>query len=99
MWYVIYAKDRDNSLEDRLKVRDAHLARMRILIDQGRVLVAGPMPAIDSEQPGPAGFVGSTIIAEFASLEDAKTWLSEDPYVTSGVYESVEVHPFLRVLP
>jgi len=99
MWYVIYAKDRENSLEDRLRVREDHLARMRVLIDQGRVLVAGPMPAIDSEEPGAAGFVGSTIIADFGSLEEAKQWVSEDPYVTAGVYESTEVLPFLHVLP
>lgn len=99
MWYVIYAKDRANSLIERMRVRADHLARIQKLIEQGRVLVAGPMPAIDSETPGPAGFVGSTIIAEFASLEEAEQWVSQDPYVISGVYESVEVHPFLRVLP
>jgi len=99
MWYVIYAKDRANSLEERMRVRANHLARMQKLIEQGRVLVAGPMPAIDSEEPGPAGFAGSTIIAEFASLDAAEHWVSEDPYVVSGVYESYEVHPFLRVLP
>lgn len=99
MWYVIYAKDRDNSLDARLSARAEHLARMQMLIEQGRVLVAGPMPAIDSETPGPAGFIGSTIIAEFGSLEEAERWASQDPYVKAGVYEKVEVHPFLRVLP
>lgn len=99
MWYVIYAKDRANSLEARLSVRAEHLARMQTLVEQGRVLVAGPMPAIDSETPGPAGFIGSTIIAEFASLQAAEDWASQDPYVKACVYEKVEVHPFLRVLP
>lgn len=99
MWYVIYAKDRANSLQARQSVRAEHLARMQTLIEQGRVLVAGPMPAIDSETPGPAGFIGSTIIAEFASLQEAEDWASQDPYVKAGVYEQVEVHPFLRVLP
>lgn len=99
MWYVIYAKYRENSSETRLRVREEHLARMRLLVDQGRVLTAGPMPAIDSEEPGPAGFVGSMIIAEFSSLDEAKRWVSEDVYVASGVWESSEVHPFVQIFP
>lgn len=99
MWYVIYATDTENSLAARKQARPAHLARIQILIDQGRLLVAGPMPAIDSADPGLAGFSGSTIIAEFDSLADAKQWASEDPYVQAGVYANVVVKPFIRALP
>jgi len=99
MWYVIHASDVDNSLEARKAARPAHLQRVQLLIDQGRLLVAGPMPNIDSPDPGPAGFSGSTIIAEFESLEDARDWAAADPYVEAGVYEYVDVRPFIRALP
>jgi uncharacterized protein YciI len=99
MWYVIIGKDAPNALEIRKRVRPAHLARARQLVEEGRMLVAGPCPAIDSPDPGPAGFTGSVIIAEFASLQDARAWVAADPYVMDGVFESVEVRPFLKVLP
>jgi len=99
MWYVITGKDAPDALAIRKRVRPEHLERARRLAEQGRMLVAGPCPAIDSPDPGPAGFTGSLIIAEFPSLEDARAWLAADPYVTEGVFESWEVRPFVRVLP
>ncbi|MGA9573261.1 MAG: YciI family protein [Lysobacterales bacterium] len=99
MWYVIHASDRENSLEARKAARPAHLERVQDLIRQGRLLVAGPMPAIDSPDPGPAGFSGSTIIAEFDSLVEAKQWAATDPYVQAGVYDHVDVRPFIKALP
>ncbi|QUJ66381.1 YciI family protein [Photobacterium sp. GJ3] len=99
MWYVIFSQDVENSLERRLSVRENHLARLKALQDEGRLLVAGPMPAIDSENPGEAGFTGSTVIAEFDSLEAAKTWADADPYIEAGVYDNVIVKPFKKVLP
>ncbi|WP_087019786.1 YciI family protein [Thaumasiovibrio subtropicus] len=99
MWYVIFSQDVENSLEKRMGVREQHLARLRNLQDEGRLLVAGPMPAIDSENPGDAGFTGSTVIAEFASLEQAQAWADADPYIEAGVYEKVIVKPFKKVLP
>ncbi|GAB6262151.1 YciI family protein [Photobacterium sp. R1] len=99
MWYVIFSQDVENSLERRLSVREKHLARLKALQDEGRLLVAGPMPAIDSENPGEAGFTGSTVIAEFDSLEAAKNWADADPYIEAGVYENVIVKPFKKVLP
>jgi uncharacterized protein YciI len=99
MWYVIYSVDRNDSLEARAAARPAHLERVQGLVDQGRVLVAGPRPAIDAEDPGPAGFLGSLIVARFDSLEEAKAWADSDPYLEAGVYESVEVTPFKLVLP
>jgi hypothetical protein len=99
MWYVIIGKDAPGALEIRKRVRPAHLTRARQLVEEGRMLVAGPCPAIDSPDPGPAGFTGSVIIAEFASLQDAHAWIAADPYVTEGVFEAVEVRPFLKVLP
>ncbi|WP_299014403.1 YciI family protein [uncultured Photobacterium sp.] len=99
MWYVIFSQDVENSLERRMSVRDKHLARLNDLQDQGRLLVAGPMPAIDSENPGEAGFTGSTVIAEFNSLSDAQAWADTDPYIEAGVYEKVIVKPFKKVLP
>lgn len=99
MWYVIHANDCENSLEARLAARPAHLERVQVLIEEGRLLVAGPMPNIDSPDPGPAGFSGSTIIAEFDSLEDARSWAGDDPYVDAGVYDYVDVRPFIRALP
>ncbi|MGF1873094.1 YciI family protein [Photobacterium indicum] len=99
MWYVIFSQDVENSLERRLSVREQHLARLQALQAEGRLLVAGPMPAIDSENPGEAGFTGSTVIAEFNSLEEAKTWADADPYIAAGVYANVIVKPFKKVLP
>ena len=99
MWYVIYASDRKDSLEARRSARPAHIERLQDLIEQGRLLVAGPMPNIDSPDPGPAGFSGSTVIAEFDSLEAARQWAAVDPYVEAGVYEYVEVRPFIKALP
>ena len=99
MWYVIYSKDRESSLQDRVDARPAHVARLEALLDQGRLLLAGPRPAIDAEDPGPAGFQGSLVVARFDSLAEAKEWADTDPYVTAGVYESVEVTPFKRVMP
>lgn len=97
MLYVIYAEDHADSLEKRLAVRPAHLARLQLLRDEGRLIVAGPMPAVDSNDPGAAGFSGSTVIAEFTSLEEAQTWAQDDPYVAAGVYRQVAVKPFKRV--
>ncbi|MCH1930728.1 YciI family protein [Shewanella sp. A25] len=99
MWYMISAQDVENSLEKRLAARPAHLARLQEMANEGRLLVAGPHPAIDSENPGEAGFTGSLLVAEFDSLEAAKTWADADPYVAAGVYQSVIVKPFKRVLP
>lgn len=99
MWYAIYGKDVAGSLELRKQVREAHIERVRALLEQGRLLVAGPRPAIDSPDPGPAGWAGSLIIARFDSLQDAEAWAQDDPYVHSGAYESVEVSPFVAFLP
>ena len=99
MWYVINATDNEGSLERRLSVRARHLARLQELQNQGRLLLAGPYPAVDSNDPGPAGFSGSLIIAEFDSLEDARSWADADPYVEAGVYAGVSVKPFRKVLP
>ncbi|KJG56973.1 BolA family transcriptional regulator [Photobacterium kishitanii] len=99
MWYVIFSQDVENSLEHRMSVREQHLARLKELQQQDRLLVAGPMPAIDSENPGEAGFTGSTVIAEFDSLAQAQQWANEDPYIDAGVYANVIVKPFKKVLP
>lgn len=99
MWYVIYSRDRKNALEARLQARPDHLERVNAMVDEGRILLAGPRSAIDSPDPGPAGFEGSLIVAEFDSLEAARSWAESDPYVLAGVYESVEVSPFIKVLP
>ena len=97
MLYVIYAEDHADSLEKRTSVRPAHLARLQLLRDEGRLIVAGPMPAVDSNEPGAAGFTGSTVIAEFSSLEAAQSWAQDDPYVAAGVYKNVAVKPFKQV--
>lgn len=97
MLYVIFAQDIAHSLEKRLAARPAHLARLQALRDEGRLLTAGPLPAVDSNDPGAAGFTGSTVIAEFASLTEAQAWAESDPYVEAGVYESVIVRPFKKV--
>ncbi len=99
MWYAIHATDREDSLERRLSVRAQHLARLQQLQNEGRLLLAGPYPAVDSNDPGPAGYTGSLIIAEFDSLEDAQSWTDADPYVEAGVYAGVSVKPFRKVLP
>ncbi len=87
MWYLIYAEDIKNSLEKRSKARPAHIARLKALIAEGRLLLAGPNPAVDSEDPGEAGFTGSAIIAKFNSLKEAEEWASQDPYWLEGVYQ------------
>ena len=99
MWYAIISEDVENSLPLRASVRDAHLARLRELVAEGRLLIAGPHPAIDADDPGEAGFTGSLVVVDFPSLEDAQAWADADPYVDAGVYARVTVKPFKRVLP
>lgn len=99
MWYAIMSEDVENSLELRIGARDAHLARLRELAAEGRVLIAGPHPAIDAQDPGPAGFSGSLVVLEFDSMADAESWAADDPYVAAGVYANVTVKPFKLVLP
>ncbi|MCH9691609.1 MAG: YciI family protein [Gammaproteobacteria bacterium] len=99
MWYAIISRDVENSLGRRKAARAAHLERLQQLKEAGRLLVAGPHPAIDSVEPGEAGFTGSLVIAEFASLVAAQTWADADPYKEAGVYASVEVKPYKPVLP
>lgn len=99
MLYAIMGIDREDSLEARLEARPEHLARIQALLDHGRLILAGPHPAIDSEDPGPAGFSGSLIVAEFPDLEAARRWAAEDPYTLQGVFASVTVKPFKKVLP
>ena len=99
MLYTIMAEDHKNSLEKRLASRPAHVERLTTLRDQGRLILAGPFPAIDSLDPGPAGFSGSLIVAEFESLAAAQQWADADPYISAGVYAKVIVKPFKKVLP
>lgn len=99
MWYAIVGIDAADSLDNRKSVRAEHLQRLEQLKSEGRLLLAGPFPAIDAEDPGPAGFDGSLIVAEFESLEAAQAWAGADPYVGAGVYERVDVRPFKKVLP
>ena len=99
MWYAIMAEDTPNSLEKRMQARPEHLARLTALQNEGRLMVAGPFTSIDSIEPGPAGFSGSLIIAEFDSLEAANTWADADPFVAAGVYNQVTVKPFRKTLP
>ena len=99
MWYAIEGYDGQDVLAARLAARADHLARLHALRDEGRLLLAGPCPAIDAEDPGPAGFSGSIVIAEFDSLEAARAWADADPYVDAGVYARIEVRPFRKVLP
>lgn len=99
LFYAIISQDVDNSLPLRQSARPAHLARLEALKDEGRLLIAGPHPAIDSPDPGPAGFSGSLVVAQFDSLEDAQAWADADPYVAAGVYRQVYVKPFKKVLP
>ena len=96
---MISSQDVENSLEKRKTVKEEHIARLKLLADEGRLMIAGPHPAIDSNDPGEAGFTGSLVVAEFDSLEDAQTWADSDPYIDAGAYEKVTVKPFKRVLP
>lgn len=99
MFYAIISEDKPDSLSARLAARPAHLARLNALKSEGRLTLAGPHPAIDSADPGDAGFTGSLVVAEFTSLEDAQAWADADPYVEAGVYQRVVVKPFKYVLP
>ena len=99
MWYAIISQDIADSLALRLEHRPAHLERLKQLTEQGRLLIAGPHPALDTEDPGEAGFTGSLVVAEFDSLEAAQSWADADPFVLKGVYEKVIVKPFKKVLP
>lgn len=99
MWYAIVGEDVPNSTEKRQAARPAHLERLKTLQNEGRLLIAGPFPAVDSDDPGPLGFAGSLIVADFESLEDARAWAEADPYVSHGVYHSVSVRPFKKVFP
>ena len=99
MWYAIMAEDAPGTLPKRLEARAAHLERLKALQEAGRLLLAGPHPAIDSQDPGPAGFIGSLIVADFATREAAIAWAAEDPYAAAGVYARVTVKPFRKVLP
>lgn len=99
MLYAIIGEDVDNSLDKRLSVRDKHLDRLKALQNEGRLLMAGPFPAIDSEDPGSAGFTGSLIVAEFNSLIDAQEWANNDPYATDGAFKNVIVKPYKKVFP
>lgn len=99
MWYMIYSEDVADSLAKRQVARPAHLARLQLLTDNGRLLIAGPCPAIDSENPGDAGFTGSLVVAEFDSLRQAQAWADADPYIEAGVYQRVIVKPYKKVLP
>lgn len=99
MWYAFICTDKPGTLATRLAVRPAHLARLTTLRDQGRLLAAGPHPAIDCQDPGEAGYTGSLVIAEFDSLEAARQWADADPYIEAGVYDSVVVKPYRLVLP
>lgn len=99
MLYTIVGQDAPDSLNKRRNTRADHLARLQMLQDEGRLLLAGPFPAIDSDDPGPAGFTGSLIVAEFDSLSSAQNWADSDPYLAAGVYASVSVKPFKKVLP
>lgn len=99
MWYAIISEDVADSLERRRGAREAHLARINQLVDEGRVLIAGPHPAVDGEDPGEAGFTGSLVVADFPTLADARAWADADPYIDAGVYARVVVKPFKKVLP
>jgi uncharacterized protein YciI len=99
MLYAIIGRDCPDALPRRKAARPPHLARLKALVAEGRLVLSGPLPAIDAPDPGPAGFAGSLIVAEFTSLEAARAWADADPYVAERVYASVEVHPFIKVLP
>lgn len=99
MWYAIISEDVEDSLAKRMGARDAHLKRLNDLVDEGRLLIAGPHPAIDAIDPGEAGFSGSLVVVDFPSLEEAQRWANDDPYNAAGVYQRVLVKPFKKVLP
>ncbi|WP_417066664.1 YciI family protein [Niveibacterium terrae] len=99
MLYALTGTDQPGTLATRMAVRDAHLARLKALLDAGRLVLAGPLPAVDSPDPGPAGFTGSLVVAEFASLAEAQAWLAADPYVEHGVFAETRVQPFKKVFP
>jgi len=99
MWYAIIAEDAPDSLEKRMQARPEHLNRLQSLQDAGRLLLAGPFPAIDSNDPGTNGYSGSLIVAEFNSLNEAEEWASNDPFITNGAYQQVTVKPFRKTLP
>ena len=99
MLYMIIGQDVENSLEKRMAARPEHVQRLKTLQSAGRLVLAGPNPAIDSEDPGDNGFTGSLIVAEFDSLDEARAWADDDPYIHGGVYADVIVKPFLKVLP
>jgi len=99
MLYAISGADGADSLPGRMAARPAHLARILALRDEGRLVLAGPHPRLDTAEPGPAGFSGSLVVAEFGSLEEARAWAAADPYVTTGVWTSVDVRPFVQVMP
>lgn len=99
MWYAIISEDLPGTQDKRLAARPDHLARLTALVDEGRLLIAGPHPAVDSPDPGSAGFTGSLVVADFESLDYAQTWADADPYVAAGVYGKVTVKPYIRVLP
>jgi uncharacterized protein YciI len=99
MWFAIIGMDVADSLEKRMSVRPAHIARLQALLEEGRLFVAGAFPAIESDDPGPAGFSGSMILAEFPSMAEARVWADADPYVAAGVYADVQIKPFRKALP
>ncbi len=99
MWYAIISQDVEDSSARRSTARPQHIARLQQLLGEGRLLLAGPHPAVDSEEPGDAGFTGSLVVAEFESLEEARAWADDDPYLHAGVYAHVTVKPFRKVLP
>ena len=99
MWYAVISEDYEGTLEKRLAARPDHVERLTALRDEGRLLIAGPHPAVDSPDPGPAGFTGSLVVVDFDSLESAQAWANEDPYIAAGVYRKVTVKPFNLVLP
>ncbi len=99
MWYAIVGHDTPNSLDKRIAARPAHVARLQALQTEGRLLLAGPFPAVDAIDPGAAGFTGSLIVAEFSSLQSAQVWANADPYISAGVYSSVDIKPFKKTFP
>ena len=99
MWYAVISTDVADSLQSRMNAREAHLERLKALMADDRLLLAGPHPAVDAEDPGEAGFSGSLVVVDFPSLQEARQWADDDPYVAAGVYESVVVKPFKHVLP
>ncbi|MDX1625455.1 MAG: YciI family protein [Wenzhouxiangellaceae bacterium] len=99
MLYAILGHDAEDALAARAQARPAHLERIEALLDAGRLVLAGPLPRIDAEDPGPAGFSGSLIVAEFDSLDDARAWADDDPYIAHGAWTGTDVHPFVQALP